>query len=144
MSTEENKALARRWGEEIWGKGNLALIDEILASNFVFNYPLPGVASDLEGYKQTVNMMRTPFSDVETNPEEMVAEEDKVVVRWKWGGTHKGEFMGIPPTGKKVMITGISILRFEGGKIAEEWGEMDNMGMMQQLGVVPTQEQEKE
>jgi steroid delta-isomerase-like uncharacterized protein len=139
MSTEENKAIARRWGEEVWGKGNQAVIDELFAPNFVFNYPLPGATPDLKGYKQSVAMMLGPFADIQCTAEDVVAEGDKVAVRWTWGGTHKGEFMGVPPTGKQVTITGISILRIAGGKIMEEWGEMDNMGMMQQLGVIPAQ-----
>jgi steroid delta-isomerase-like uncharacterized protein len=139
MSTEENKAIARRWGEEVWGKGSQAAIDELFAPNFVFNYPAPGATPDLKGYKQTVTMLCGPLSDIRSTAEDMVAEGDKVAVRWTWGGTHKGELMGIPPTGKQVTITGISILRIVGGKIVEEWGEMDMLGMLQQLGVIPAQ-----
>jgi steroid delta-isomerase-like uncharacterized protein len=135
MSIEENKALARRWNEELWSKGNLAAVNELLATNFVFNYPSPGVAHDREGYKQTVTM--PSFANIQSVIEDMVAEEDKVAVRWTWRGTHKGEYMGVAPTGKQVTITGISILRIVGGKIVEEWGEMDNLGMMQQLGAKP-------
>ena len=137
MSTEENKAIARRWGEEIWGKGSLAAVDELLTTNFVFNYPAPGAAPNLEGYKQTVTMLSTPFADIQCTAEDLVAEGDKVAVRWTWRGTHKGEFMGIAPTGKQVTVTGISILRIVGGKIVEEWGEMDNLGMLHQLGAFP-------
>jgi len=142
MSTEENKALARRWNNEIWMKGNFAVIDELFATNFVFNYAPPGVASDLEGYKQTVTNLCAPFADIHSITEDMVAEEDKVAVRWTWRGTHKkGEVMGIAPTGKQVAITGISILHIVVGKIMEEWGEMDMLGMMQQLGAFPPPEQ---
>jgi steroid delta-isomerase-like uncharacterized protein len=133
MSIEENKALARRWNEEIWSKGNLAAVDELLATNFVFNYPAPGLAPDREGYKQTVTM--ASFANIQSVIEDMVAEEDRVAVRWTWRGTHKSEYMGVAPAGKQVTITGISILRILGGKIVEEWGEMDNLGMLQQLGV---------
>jgi len=76
-----------------------------------------------------------PFADVHAAVEDMITEGDKVVLRWTWGGTHTGEFWGVPPTGMQVTVTGISILRIEGGKIVEEWGEMDNMGLMAQLGV---------
>ena len=134
MSIEENKAIARRWNEEIWGKTNLALADELLSTDFVFNYPAPGVAANLEGYKQTLTMNNATISDLRCTTDDMVAEGDKVVVRWTWAGTHKGELMGIPPTGKQVMITGISILHIVGGKMVEEWIEMDTLGMMQQLG----------
>jgi predicted ester cyclase len=139
MATEENKAIARRWGEEVWGKGSQAAIDELLAANFVFNYPLPGATPDLKGYKQTVTMMLGPFADIQSTMEDMVAEGDKVAVRWSYRFKHTGEFMGIAPTGKQVTITGISILRIAGGKIVEEWGEMNNLGMLQQMGVIPAQ-----
>jgi len=141
MSTEENKAIARRWNDEIWSKGNLAAIDELLAIDFVFNYHTAGAAPDRKGYKQTVTEMFGPLANVHSTTEGMVAEGDKVAVRWTWRGTHnKGEYMGVAPTGKEVTITGISILRIVGGKIVEEWGEMDNLGMMQQLGVIPPPE----
>ena len=135
MSIEENKAIARRWSEEVWGKGNLAAIDELFATDFVFNYPIAGATPDREGYKQSVTSLRASFADVHCVAEDTVAEGDKVAVRWTWGGTHsKGDYMGIAPTGKQVTITGISILRIAGGKIVEERGEMDNLSFMQQLG----------
>ena len=137
MSTEEKEAIIRRWSDEVWSKGNLAAMDELFATDFVFNYPAPGVAPNREGYKQTVTMFVAPFADIHGTIEDTVAEGDKVVVRWTWHCTHKGDFMGIAATGKAVTITGICILRIVGGKIVEEWGEMDNLGMMQQLGAVP-------
>ena len=138
MSIEENKALVHRFFEEVWGKGNLAVADELLATNFVFNYGPPGVAPDLKGYKQWVNMTCAGLADRQSTVEDQIAEGDKVVTRWTYRGTHKSELMGIAPTGKQVTVTGICIDRIVGGKIAEEWGEMDNLGMMQQLGVVPS------
>ena len=137
MSTEENKVLGRRWIEEIWGKGNLAVVDEILASNFVFHYAPPGVAPDREGYKQTLTMYRTSSPDMHYTVDDMVAEGDKVAIRWAGKGTHRGDLMEIAPTGKKVTITGISIIRITGGKIVEEWTEQDMLGVLQQLGVAP-------
>lgn len=112
-------------------------MDELFATNFVHHNPPPGVAPDLEGYKQTVTMFRDPFPDIQYTLEDMIAEEDKVATRWTGRGTHKGEFMGVAPTGKQVTITGIQITRHVGGKIVEIWDEMDNLGMMQQLGVIP-------
>jgi predicted ester cyclase len=135
MSTEENKAIARRWNDEIYDKRSLAAIDELFATNFVWHYAPPGVAPDREGYKQeNVTNLGASFGDVHCTIEDMVAEGDKVAVRWSWRGTHKGEYMGIAPTGKEMTITGISILRIVGSKIVEEWGEADNLGFMQQLG----------
>jgi len=136
MSIEENKAIARRWNEEVWSKGNLAAIDELFTTSFVFNYPAPGAAPDLKGYKQTVTDLCAPFANISSIIEDMIAEGDKIAVRWTWRGTHKGEFKGIAPTGKEVTITGITILRIVGSKVAEEWGEMNSLGMMQQLGVI--------
>lgn len=137
MSIEENKALARRSVDEIWGKGSLAAVDELYAADFVWHWALPGMAPNREGYKQCVSMNFAAFAGVYCTVEDIVVEGDKVVARWTWGGTHKGEYMGIAPTGKQVTLTGISIDRIVGGKIVEEWGEMNTLGMMQQLGVVP-------
>ena len=134
MSLEENKAIARRWNDEIWNKGNLAAIDELMASNFVWRTAPPGMASDLASFKQYVASLSS-FSEIKCVTEDMVAEGDKVAVRWNWSGKHTGEYMGIAPTGKRVTMMGISIIRIAGGKIAEEWDEQDNLGFMEQLGV---------
>jgi steroid delta-isomerase-like uncharacterized protein len=139
MTIEENKAIARRHVEEGVGKRNLSIVDELLATNFVLHAPLPsGVPLDREGYKKLVSMIHTGFSDYRVAVEDMVAEGDKVVIRLTMRGTHEGEFMGITPTGKHVTWTGITILRIEGGKIVEIWNQVDNLSMMQQLGVVPS------
>jgi steroid delta-isomerase-like uncharacterized protein len=140
MSIEENKAIARRWNEEIWSKGNLAAIDELLASDFVFNYPSAGAAPDREGYKRTMAEFHGPCSDIQCSTKEVVAEGDKVVVRWTWSGNHTGEVWGVAATDERLTLTGISILRIVGGKIVEEWGEMDNLGLMEQLGLLPPSE----
>ena len=137
MSLEENKALARRSVEEIWGKGNLDTVDVLYADDFVWHWAPPGVASNREGYKQFVTASFAAFSDVRCPVEDILAEGDKVVVRWIWRATHKGEYMGIAPAGKQVKLTGITISRVVDGKAVEEWGEMDMLGMMQQLGAVP-------
>ncbi len=134
MSIEENKAIARRWNDEIWNKGNLAAIDGLMASNFAWRSAPPGMASDLASFKQYVASLSS-FSEVKCVAEDMVAEGDKVAVRWTWSGKHTGEYMGMAPTGKKVTITGISIIHIAGGKIVEEWDEQDNLGFMEQLGV---------
>ena len=138
MSIEENKAIVSRATEEIFNKNNLAVVDELYATNFVSHgSDIPGVTPDREGYKQFVTMSRTALPDFHTTIEDMIAEGDKVVQRFTARGTHKGEFMGIPPTGKQVTITGIAIDRIAGGKIVENWVNMDMLGMMVQLGVVP-------
>ncbi len=137
MTVQEDKAQTRRFVEEVWGKGSLAVVEELLATSFVLHAPPPGVTPDREGYKQWVSMTSAAYPDGHVTVEDMIAEGDKVVTRWSWRGTHKGEMWGIAPTGRQVTVRGISIDRLVGGKIVEEWIEMDNLGMMQQLGVVP-------
>ena len=137
MSLEENKAIERRFFEEVVNKGELAIIDELCAANFVDHSAPPGIEPDREGYKQFFAMAHSAFPDFHSTLEDMFAEGDKVVQRFTARGTHKGEFMGIPPTGKQVTITGIAIDRIAGGKIVENWVNMDMLGMMVQLGVVP-------
>jgi predicted ester cyclase len=138
MSTEQNKALFRRLMEEVFDRGNISLIDELFAPDFVEHEELPpGIAAGSEGVKQMSTMFRSAFPDFKATIDDMIAEGDKVVVRGTWSGTHKGEFMGIAPTGKRVSFGVIDIVRIAGGKFVEHWGQMDNMGMMQQLGVIP-------
>ncbi len=138
MTIEENKGLAARWTEEIWNQGNMAAVDEICTPNFTFNYALPGMPPDRESYKKVVTMYRNAFHGMHLTNEIVIAEGDKVAIRWRGQSEHKGEFMGIAPTGKKVTMSGNSIARIESGKIAEEWTEMDSVGVMQQIGAVPS------
>src|SRR5579864_5887314 len=136
MSVEDNKATARRWYEEVFTAGNLDLIHELFAPNFVDHDPvnlLPG----LEGVRQVVGMYRGAFPDLHITVEDWVAEGEKVVTRFRAQGTHKGPLMGIPPTEKQVTVTDIDILGFEHGKIAEHWGNRDDLGMLQQVGAIP-------
>jgi steroid delta-isomerase-like uncharacterized protein len=138
MATEQNKALFRRMVEEIFNRGNMSLADEFIAPDFVEHEELPpGIPPGREGVKQLTAMLRSAFPDFKATIDDMIAEGDKVVVRMTWRGTHKGEFMGIPPTGKSVSFGVIDIVRFAGDKFAEHWGLMDSMSMMQQLGAVP-------
>ena len=134
MSIEENKALVKKWNEEVWNKGNLAFVDENFTPNFTFNYAFPGMSSDREGYKQTVSAYRSVFGNMKLDIDDMIAVEDKVVTRWSGSSIHRGDFVGIAPTGKEVSTTGISIIRIVGGKIAQEWTEMDMLGTAMQLG----------
>jgi steroid delta-isomerase-like uncharacterized protein len=136
--SEEHKAIARRWVEELWSQGNTSVADEIIASNYTVHDPgTPGRAGGVEGEKHAIAMYRTVFPDLRFTMEEMIAEGDRVVVRWTTRGTHRGVLMGIPPTGKQVVVTGISILRMAHRKIAEHRLNWDTLGMLQQLGVVP-------
>jgi len=138
MSTEQNKALVRQMVEEVFNRGNMSRADEFLAPDFVEREELPpGIPRDREGVKQLTIMLRSAFPDFKAAIDDIVAEGDKVVISQTWSGTHKGEFMGIPPTGKSVSFGVIDIIRIAGGKFVEHWGQMDSMGMMQQLGAIP-------
>ncbi len=137
MSAEENKTKVRRFFEEAWNKGNLAVVDEIGDPNGVAHVVGAPDLRGAEATKQFITVYRTAFPDLHITIEDQVAEGDKVVTRWSSSGTHKGDLMGIAPTGKKTQVTGISIDRFAGGKSVEDWTNWDQMGLMQQLGVVP-------
>jgi steroid delta-isomerase-like uncharacterized protein len=135
--SEENKALQRRQTEEVFNKHNPDAVDEFFAPDYVSHNAPPGMPNDREGLKALVAMYVGAFPDLKVTSDFQLAEGDKVVMRWTARGTHTGELMGIPATGKRIEMTGISIQRIAGGKIVEEWDESDQMGMMQQLGVVP-------
>ena len=134
---EENKAIVRRAFEEVWNQGKLDVIDEIFAIDYVGHMPGSPDLHGPKGFKQFVTMNRTAFPDIQFTVEDQIAEGDKVVIRWSSTGTHKGELMGIPPTGVQVTSTGIGISRISGGKAVEDWDNWDALGMLQQLGVIP-------
>ena len=143
MSAKDLKALTRRFIEE-WNKGKaaaMAVIDELYATNFVSHGD-----EDIRGIKnvkQSTSEEFSAFPDLHFTIDDMIVEGDKLAARYTITGTHKGEYMGAPPTNKKITIRAIAIERFAGGKIVEEWGSMDTLGLMQQLGVVPTPKKEK-
>jgi steroid delta-isomerase-like uncharacterized protein len=135
--SEENKALARRW-VEILTQGNFDVAEEIYAPDFVAHDPaMPEDVRGVEGRKEFYNMYRSAFPDAEITIEEQVAEGNTVATRWTGRGTHQGELMGVPPSGNRAEVVGITISRIEGGKIVEEWDIYDALGMMQQIGAIP-------
>ena len=136
--SDENKAVTRRFMDEIIAKKNLAVFDELVSPNVVAHHVPPGVAPNFQGWKGIVTMVLGAFPDVQATTDDMIAEGDMVVVRWTMQGTHKGDLMGIPPTGKAVSFTGMIMEHYSGGKIVEHWEQFDMVGMMQQIGVVPT------
>ena len=142
MLSETNKTVSRRFFEEVFGKGKLNVLDEIIAKDHVNSGPgsLPGLPTGPEGTKQLVTVYRNAFPDVHFTIDEQIAEGDKVMTRWTAHGTHQGELVGIPATGNLSTVTGIAIDRLVNGKIAESWGIFDQFRMMQQLGVIPTLE----
>ncbi|MHC4329187.1 MAG: ester cyclase, partial [Planctomycetota bacterium] len=121
--------------DEVMNQQNMGVIDELFAADYVMHDPAwPIEVKGPEGFKQWAGAMLEPFfSDSRVAAEDIIAEGDKVAVRWTWSGTHTGEFMGIPPTGRHITITGFSIHRFANGKVVESWVSYDMMGMMQQL-----------
>jgi steroid delta-isomerase-like uncharacterized protein len=137
MSTEENKANNRRIYEEVWNGGNLAVVDELFAANSVFHDPSTTLHGPAE-FKAYVTMYRNAFPDTDFTIEDVIAEGDKVVTRWIARGTHKGELQGIPPTGKQVAVTGMVATHLSNGKLVEGWSNFDALGMLQQLGVIPS------
>lgn len=137
--SEENQAKFRRVVEETFGKGNLNVIDELIDPNMIEHSPVPGQEPGLEGLKKLVTEFRIAFPDLRSTVQDLIAEGDKVVGRMTTSGTHRGEFMGISATGKRMEISEIRIVRIANGKAVEHWGNSDDLGMMQQLGVIPDQ-----
>ena len=138
-STEENKAIVARYFNEILNQGKLEVIDEIMSPNFAFRIPtLPEPIRGPEGMKQFVTGLRNGFPDIHFTVEREAAEGDKVASRWRILGTHKGEFLGVSPTGNCVEDQGVDIFRIANGKIAEIWVNENDLGLMQQLGVIPS------
>ena len=137
MSIEDNKTLMSRFLEEVFNKKKLAALDEFIAPDQVDHTLPPFLPTTPEGTKQAINILLKAFPDVHLTVEDMIAEGDKVVTRYTSRGTQKGVFMGIPPTGKQMEISSIIIARMADGKIVEEWGLDDQMGMLQQLGIIP-------
>ena len=144
MSTEANKALARRFIEEVWNKRNMAAIDDLMAPNHVDHPEQPPFDLDREASKQYTMGYLAAFPDMHFTIEDVVAEGDMVVTRWTGRGTHQGTMPGIAPTGKSVTVTGISISRIAGGQAVESWTTWDQLGFLQQLGVLPAPEQARQ
>ena len=138
MSTEENKAIARRVNDEIWSEGHLDVIDELFADDFVATIVgAPEQIRGPQGFREFVVMYRTAFPDLRITVDEQFAEGETVVTRWTATGTNEGELMGIPATGKQATTAGININRISDGKLVEGWGLFDQLGLLQQLGAVP-------
>ncbi len=137
--SRDNTLLVGRAIEEIYNRGNLAIVEDYVASDFVIHAP-SGDIHGPAGARQYVAMLRGAFPDFNITIEDQVANGDRVVTRWTAEGTHLGEFQGIPPTGRHGTFTGIDIDRVVDGKVAECWTNTDDLGLMQQLGVIPAPE----
>lgn len=131
------KEMAQRWYGEVMSEGKMEVIDELCAPDFVDHDPLPGTTADLAGMKDFVAQIRAAFPDMQVTADEMVAEGDRLAVRSTMRGTHEGDFMGIPGSGKKVEVSNYDFVRFENDQAAEHWGVIDSAALMEQLGMAP-------
>ena len=142
--SSENKRLVLRIFLELWNNGKLAVADEIFAANYAHHDPAsPDFGKGSKAIKQTVALYRNAFSDLQFTVEHMIEADQFVTTRFSSRGTHKGDFRGIPPTSRSIQVEGIVIHRISGGRIVEGWVVWDALGLMQQLGVVPTLEKVK-
>ncbi len=137
MSESENKAVIERLIHDVLNHGRLDTADEIVAEDFIELDPLPAQKQGREGLKGIIVMLRTAFPDMNWVIDEMIASGEIVVTRFHWTGTHRGEFMGMPATGKSVKVKGVVIDRIVGGRMTESRILMDDLGLMQQLGAIP-------
>ena len=133
----DNKIVVRRYFEELWNKDNAALIDALIAPDFVLHDPSFPEIRGRDGFKEFFAQGKAAFPDITFPLEDMVAENDKVVVRYTFRGTQQGEFLGRAATGKSVDVAGMAIYRLAAGQIAELWVVEDTLTWMQQLGIVP-------
>jgi steroid delta-isomerase-like uncharacterized protein len=137
--SEENKAIVRRLMEEVWTKGDLSSADQSFSANYTHHdTSTPDFGPGPEGEKKRATLYRSAFPDLQFMVEDVIAEGDTVSVRWSSQGTHRGPLSGIAPSGKKVSVSGMTLLRFAGGKIVEGWVNWDALGLLQQLDVVPS------
>ena len=143
MSTDENKAIARRF-IQAWSAGGIGIIDELAAPDITVAYThYPEPIHGAESFKQMLTQTFASFPDMRITVDELIAEGDKVAVRWTYSGTHQGEeVFGIPPTGKEVRVSGITVYRIADGKVVEESGLVDAFSLMLQLGAVPAPAQD--
>lgn len=135
--SEQNKAATRRWLQEGFDRQKLEEFDRYFSPELVNHALPPGLPPGLEGTKMLASIFFGAYPDIRLTIEDLLAEGDKVMARWTARGTHKGELMGIAPTGKEVVVSGVIIDRFADGKSVEHWELFDQLGMMQQLGVIP-------
>jgi steroid delta-isomerase-like uncharacterized protein len=137
LTPQENAVVARRFAEKVITEGDIDSAAEFVWEDVVEQVPLPGQGPGLEGLKHILRVMRSAFPDLDFSVKEQIAEGDKVASRFEWTGTHKGEFLGVPATGRQVRVWGVVIDRLEQGRIKDTRIIMDTLGLMTQLGVFP-------
>jgi steroid delta-isomerase-like uncharacterized protein len=140
MSEQDNKAVVRRYYNEVLNERNIDLLDELAVDDYIEHDPFPGQGNGLANLKVRVAGFFAAFDPLQFTIEDMIAEGDKVVVRWTNAGTDRGGFMGVPATGKEFGIAGIDIHVVRGGQLAEHWHVVDLLAQMQQLGLIPQPE----
>ena len=138
MSAEENKAVVRRFFDEL-NRGNVSALDDLLDDQYTGRFTGVPVPMNRQSLKQFVDLSAGPFPDFSHQIEDLLAEDDKVVARVTYNGTHRREFMGLPATGKQVRFSGINIFWLKGGKVVEQWSQSDQLSMLQQMGAIPAQ-----
>lgn len=139
--TQQNTNLVRRAMDEVWNRGDYSGLDEFVARDLVVHTATPGQElHGHEGVRQFYTMLRAAFPDIHFAIEDQIAADDRVVTRWSARATHQGTFNGIPPTGREITVTGIDIDRLASGKVVECWPQMDELGLLRQLGVIPSSE----
>jgi steroid delta-isomerase-like uncharacterized protein len=138
MSIAENKSIALRFGQ-VWGKGALSIVDELASARLRVSYPLlPAPVEGIPAFKDVLTAVHAALAGLEIDLGDPIAEGDRVAVEWTMRGTHKGDLMGIPASGKDVSWSGITIYRIEGGRVVDERGEENGLGLLRQIGVIPT------
>ena len=138
MSAEENKAVVRRFVEEVQSHHKLELVDQLFDPSYNDHASFQGSVPGIEGFKQLFGMMLGAFPDLHAIIHDQIAEGDIVVTRKTFEGTHKGDYMGVPPTGKQFELGVIDIFRVVDGRLVEHWMQADSLGMMRQLGLIPS------
>jgi steroid delta-isomerase-like uncharacterized protein len=137
MGDQENKDLVRRFDAEVFNGHNLEAADGFIADDAVEHDPLPGFGNDKQGAIGTIGQILDAFPDMQSEITQLIASGDKVAINSTFRGTHDGDFMGVPATGKSIEVNGIDIVRVENGKFVEHWGIFDAMSLMQQIGAIP-------
>jgi steroid delta-isomerase-like uncharacterized protein len=139
MSNQQYKTIAQRVDEEVFSAGgDLSVIDEFIAEDFVNHTAPPHLQHGRESLKKLAGLWRTAFPDLKVTINDVLAEGEVVAVAWTGAGTHLGDLMGIPPTGKRGIMSGVEFNKFQDGRIVERWGNNDQLGLFTQLGLVPT------
>ncbi|HEY3192704.1 MAG TPA: ester cyclase [Solirubrobacterales bacterium] len=131
------KEMAQRWFSEVMSQGKLEVIDELCAADYTEHDPFPGTSADVAGLKEGVTQIREAFPDLQATPDDIVVEGDRVAVRSTVRGTHEGDFMGIPASGKKIEVSNFDFVRIENDQAVEHWGVIDTAALMEQIGAVP-------